>query len=132
MVAAVALLMASGVSSTGCGGSAEQRARELRDTAGSWAAALRVSTDEWSRGVVPAHFVASMAAVARSELTRDAERIRSTLGAGASAPADQVLAALPALTSAVEAGNRPTAVAVAQEIAAKVPAKPTPAVARPQ
>ncbi|HET7216961.1 MAG TPA: hypothetical protein VFJ02_02900 [Vicinamibacterales bacterium] len=130
--AGVVLVVAAIGSSANCGANADRRARELRRTAGSWAATLRTATDEWARDALPAHFVASTIDVARQELTREGDRVRSQSGAGASAAADEVLAALTPLRAAVERGDRGSAIAVAHAVADRIPSEPTPPVARPQ
>jgi hypothetical protein len=128
----VTVVLAGCVGVAGCGKSPETAAAELGDAAGSWAATLKLVTEEWTRGAVPTHFVQSTASVATTELQSAARRVRSTVGAAASAPADEVLARVPLLNEAVARGDRAAATDIARALARAVPPKPTPAVARPQ
>jgi len=130
--AIVTVLMACGLAAAACGESPRSAAAELREAAGSWAATLKLVIEEWARGALPAHFVESTTRIATTELQREARRVRSTSGVAASAPADEVLARVPLLNKAVVSGDRAAALDIVRALAAAVPPKPTPPVARPQ
>jgi hypothetical protein len=128
----VTVLLAGCCGAAACGESHDVRAAELRDAAGSWAATLRLVTEEWTRGALPSHFVQSTTSVATTELQSAARLVRFTVGDAASAPADEVLARVPLLNEAVARGDRAAAMEIVRALASAVPPKPTPPVARPR
>jgi hypothetical protein len=127
--AALALLVSMAL--VGCA-SDVQRARELDDAAGSWAATLSLICEQWAAEEVPSHFVDSSTSAAAKALAPERARVAAALGHDAVRAADRVLIALPQLKNAVRRGDRAGAAALTRALAAAAPATPTPPVARPQ
>jgi len=128
----VTVLLAGCFGAAACGKSQDVKVAELHDAAGSWAATLKLVTEEWTRDALPSHFVQSTTSVAMTELQRAARRVRSTVGAAASGPADEVLARVPLLNEAVARGDQAAAMDIVRALVSAVPPKPTPPVARPR
>jgi len=110
---------------------APQRVEDAIIRGGSWAATIKVATEEWALSRVSARFVRTTINTATNELYRDAESIRS-LDAAAAARLDRLKNALDAVMAAVALNEPDQARDAAKILTSIIEPDPTPPTARPK
>ena len=116
---------------TGCGGRHDKQVADALERAGSWAATVKVITEQWAQSRVSLRFTRTTLTTASENLQRDAKSIRGLDGAAA-ARIDRLRSAIDPVMAAVE-GNQPDrARDAAIPLVDIVEPRPTPASARPE
>ena len=109
---------------------APMRVQDALDRAGSWAATVKVVTEQWAQSRVSMRFVRTTLNTATNHLYRDAESIRSLDGAAA-ARIDRVKNAIEPVMAAVALNEPDRARDAATVLTSFVEPEPTSPAARP-
>jgi hypothetical protein len=114
----------------GCGGK-QQEVTDALERAGSWAATVKVITEQWAQSRVSLRFTRTTLDTASENLQRDAESIRRIDGAAA-ARIDRLRTAIEPVMAAVADNEPDRARDAAIPLVHIVEPRPTPPSARPE
>ena len=129
-VTRVTIAIAIAAASAGCKPAAT-RVEDATRRAASWAATVKVVTEQWAQSRVSLRFVRTTLNTATNGLYRDAESIRS-IDAAAAARIERVKHAIEPVMAAVALNEPDRARDEAQRLTSIIPPEPQPPSARPQ
>jgi hypothetical protein len=109
---------------------ASKQVEDATERAGSWAATVKVVTEQWAQSRVSMRFVRTTLNTAITELYRDAESIRS-LDPSAAARIERLKNAIDPVMDAVALNEPDKARDSAKDLTSIVEPEPTPPTARP-